>query len=181
MKEWDITVIWFGDLDIFEECAKRLNKNYNHPISGINSMLNALDNSKLFTKGNMKTSNKNYRTFTIKKLGGICMQIATYQVYFFSTDKNLQVVSYTVTEKNKTFKTLYEPFRSFKKAEENKIRLLHSPDRFQVFTTDKKIVKELSTEILKKNIERINKQINKLTEEKTNNIHNVLDFICKPL
>jgi len=70
MKQNNITLIWYGDIDIIEKCAKQSGVLKKHPQNTINTILNALDKSSLFTKSYI-TSDFNgyirkYRAFSIK-------------------------------------------------------------------------------------------------------------------
>lgn len=42
--------VWYGNISIIEECAKRSNLSNRHPMKLITDILNALDRSKLFQK-----------------------------------------------------------------------------------------------------------------------------------
>ena len=61
--------IWYGDIQIIEECAAECGIIQEHPCKTINVVLNALDKSPLFTKSYIFTdingSRRKYRCFKI--------------------------------------------------------------------------------------------------------------------
>ena len=63
--------IWFGDIDIIEQCAKACGIVKDHPQKTIISVLNALEKSSKFKKGYIKADiggvTHKYRCFTIVK------------------------------------------------------------------------------------------------------------------
>lgn len=64
------TCVWFGDLSLLEECAKRANINTSHPQKTIQKILNALDRSPLFIKSyiisDLSGRKRKYRCFSLK-------------------------------------------------------------------------------------------------------------------
>ena len=50
MKQHNRTTIWYGDLDLIEECAKKSHIPHKHPQNLIQQILNALDRSPNFSK-----------------------------------------------------------------------------------------------------------------------------------
>ena len=64
------TCVWFGDLFLLEECAKRVDINTRHPQKTIQKILNALDKSPLFVKSyitsDLSGRKRKYRCFTLK-------------------------------------------------------------------------------------------------------------------
>ena len=50
MEQNERTTIWYGDIQLIEECAKECGILRSHPQKTINTVLNALDKSPLFTK-----------------------------------------------------------------------------------------------------------------------------------
>lgn len=62
--------VWFGDLPLIEECAKKAKISTNHPLKTIQKILNALDKSPLFTKtyiiSDLSGHKRKYRCFTLK-------------------------------------------------------------------------------------------------------------------
>lgn len=70
MKQHNRTNIWYGDIDLIEECALRSHIPLKHPQKTIQRILNALDNSQYFTKGyifsDISGKNRKYRCFRLK-------------------------------------------------------------------------------------------------------------------
>lgn len=66
------TSIWYGDIDIIEECANLCNVKKSHPQKTITCVLNALDQSSKFKKGyihaDFNGTTRKYRCFTIINL-----------------------------------------------------------------------------------------------------------------
>ena len=66
-------MVWYGDLDLIEECAKLSGVTKSHPQNTIQYVLNALDKSNLFIKGyiyaDFNGRNKRYRSFKLKTEG----------------------------------------------------------------------------------------------------------------
>ena len=62
--------VWYGDTHIIEECALRSRITTKHPLRMIQSVLNALDRSKLFEKkyitADISGKSRHYRCFVIK-------------------------------------------------------------------------------------------------------------------
>lgn len=50
MKQHNRTTVWYGDLDLIEECAKKSHIPHKHPQNLIQQVLNALDRSPDFSK-----------------------------------------------------------------------------------------------------------------------------------
>lgn len=50
MKQHNRTYIWYGDIDLIEECAKKSHIPPLHPQKRIQHILNALDKSQYFYK-----------------------------------------------------------------------------------------------------------------------------------
>ena len=50
LKKHHRNIIWYGDIDLIEECALLSNMEIKHPQKTINNILNALDRSELFFK-----------------------------------------------------------------------------------------------------------------------------------
>lgn len=69
MKQKHISYIWYGDIALIEECAKKTGVMKKHPKDTIITILNALDSSPLFTKSYIKVdingANRRYRCFKI--------------------------------------------------------------------------------------------------------------------
>ena len=63
--------IWYGDIQIIEECAEECGIIQSHPQKTINAVLNALDKSPLFIKSyifsDINGSKRKYRCFKIAK------------------------------------------------------------------------------------------------------------------
>lgn len=62
--------VWYGNMSIIEECAKRSNLSNRHPMKLITDILNALDRSKLFQKvisWLIFRKKRKYRCFTLSK------------------------------------------------------------------------------------------------------------------
>lgn len=63
--------VWYGDIDIINECAKRSNLSNRHPIKLITDVLNALDRSALFEKSYIQADfsgrKRKYRCFTLSE------------------------------------------------------------------------------------------------------------------
>ena len=70
MKQHNRTNIWYGDIDLIEECAKKSHIPPKHPQQTIQHILNALDKSQYFSKGyiysDISGKNRKYRCFKIK-------------------------------------------------------------------------------------------------------------------
>ena len=62
--------IWYGDIDLIEECAEKSHITHEHPQKKIQHILNALDNSQYFSKGyiysDINGKRRKYRCFTLK-------------------------------------------------------------------------------------------------------------------
>lgn len=69
MKQKNLSCVWYGDLDIIEECAKKSGVIKQHPKNTIQTVLNALDKSCFFRKGYIIADfdgiQRKYRSFTI--------------------------------------------------------------------------------------------------------------------
>ena len=63
--------VWYGDIDIIEECAIASGVLKKHPKDTIQCILNALDKSPLFIKGYITSDisgiNRTYRCFSLKE------------------------------------------------------------------------------------------------------------------
>lgn len=61
--------VWYGDITIIEECAKKSNLSNRHPMKLITDVLNALDKSNLFQKSYIQADfsgrKRTYRCFTL--------------------------------------------------------------------------------------------------------------------
>lgn len=70
MKQHNRTNVWYGDIDLIEECAIQSNIPSKHPQKRIQHILNALDNSRYFSKGyitsDISGKNRRYRCFILK-------------------------------------------------------------------------------------------------------------------
>ncbi len=70
MIEQEFEIVWYGNLDIIEECARRSNIISKHPKLTIVRVLNGLEKSDLFIKGYIKADfdgrNRRYRSFKLK-------------------------------------------------------------------------------------------------------------------
>lgn len=66
----NLTSVWYGDILLIEECAKKSMINTKHPTKTIQRILNALDNSTLFEKSYITADfsgrKRRYRCFTLK-------------------------------------------------------------------------------------------------------------------
>lgn len=64
------TSVWYGDISLLEECAKKSNIITTHPQKTIQRILNALENSTLFEKGyiiaDISGTKRKYRCFSLK-------------------------------------------------------------------------------------------------------------------
>ena len=62
--------IWYGDLELIEECALLTNTKKSHPQNTIRSILNGLDRSKIFEKtyicADFNGYRRKYRCFILK-------------------------------------------------------------------------------------------------------------------
>lgn len=69
MKESKLTIVWYGDINLIDECARISNINCTHPKERIQRVLNALDKSTFFTKGYITADfsgiKRKYRTFKL--------------------------------------------------------------------------------------------------------------------
>lgn len=69
MKQNNISYVWYGDINLIEECAEKSGVTKRHPKNTIQAVLNALDNSPLFKKGyitaDFSGSKRKYRSFSI--------------------------------------------------------------------------------------------------------------------
>lgn len=63
--------IWYGDIQIIEECAEECGIKTSHPLKTITTVLNALDRSPLFSKSyifsDINGVKRKYRCFSIKE------------------------------------------------------------------------------------------------------------------
>lgn len=70
MKQHNRTNIWYGDIELIEECAEKSHIPLKHPKKRIQHILNALENSQYFSKGyifsDISGQNRKYRCFTLK-------------------------------------------------------------------------------------------------------------------
>lgn len=70
MKQHGRTNIWYGDIDLIEECAIQSKIPSMHPQKRIQHILNALENSRYFSKGyitsDISGKKRTYRCFTLK-------------------------------------------------------------------------------------------------------------------
>lgn len=61
--------VWYGDIDIIEECAIKCNIKKSHPTKTISYILNALERSNKFKKSYIQADfngyKRKYRCFTI--------------------------------------------------------------------------------------------------------------------
>ena len=68
--EHNRTCVWYGDIHLIEECAKKSNIIKRHPQLTIQTVLNALDSSPLFEKGyiycDISGKVRKYRCFSVK-------------------------------------------------------------------------------------------------------------------
>lgn len=64
--------VWYGDVDIIEECAKMSGVKMSHPKRNIRIILNGLENSSLFNKSyitsDISGTKRRYRCFILKKM-----------------------------------------------------------------------------------------------------------------
>lgn len=69
LVELDRNCIWYGDIQIIENCAAECGVKASHPRKTIIAVLNALDNSPLFSKSyiiaDINGSKRRYRCFSI--------------------------------------------------------------------------------------------------------------------
>lgn len=70
MKQSGRTNIWYGDIDLIEACAKQSKIPSMHPQKRIQHILNALENSRYFSKSyiisDINGKKRKYRCFTLK-------------------------------------------------------------------------------------------------------------------
>lgn len=70
MKYYNRTYIWYGDIELIEECAKKSHILPKHPQKMIQHILNALDDTRYFSKGyiysDINGKNRKYRCFKLK-------------------------------------------------------------------------------------------------------------------
>ena len=70
MIETDKKYIWYGDLNLIEQCAQKCQFSDIHPKKKIQRILNALEHSDLFQKkylySDITGQNRKYRCFKIK-------------------------------------------------------------------------------------------------------------------
>lgn len=76
--------VWYGDISLLEECAKKSMISSNHPQKTIQRILNSLDNSTLFKKSyiiaDISGKKRKYRCFTLKdsySTSSSCKNIST--------------------------------------------------------------------------------------------------------
>lgn len=66
--------VWYGDVDIIEECAKMSGVKLSHPKRNIRIILNGLENSASFKKSYIVSDisgiNRKYRCFTLNEMTG---------------------------------------------------------------------------------------------------------------
>lgn len=70
LKQHQRINVWYGDIELIEECAKLSGVKKKHPKDTIQSILNALDKSSLFHKGyiisDVNGNSRKYRCFSVK-------------------------------------------------------------------------------------------------------------------
>lgn len=67
MLEQSLNVVWYGDIELIHECAKRSQMQGNqHPLHINNRVLSALDKSHLFIKGYIKHMGRPARSFKLR-------------------------------------------------------------------------------------------------------------------
>ena len=70
MKQHNRNNIWYGDIDLIEECARKSHIPPLHPQKRIQYILNALDKSQHFSKGyifsDINGKTRKYRCFKLK-------------------------------------------------------------------------------------------------------------------
>jgi hypothetical protein len=70
MKQHNRTHIWYGDIDLIEECAKKSHISPLHPQKRIQHILNTLDKSQYFSKeyifADISGKKRKYRCFKLK-------------------------------------------------------------------------------------------------------------------
>lgn len=70
MKQYNRSIIWYGDINLIEECAKKSDIPPKHPQQTIQHILNALDKSPYFSKGyifsDISGKRRKYRCFKLK-------------------------------------------------------------------------------------------------------------------
>lgn len=70
MKQYNRSIIWYGDINLIEECAKKCDIPPKHPQQTIQHILNALDKSPYFSKGyifsDISGKRRKYRCFKLK-------------------------------------------------------------------------------------------------------------------
>lgn len=63
--------VWYGDIDIIEECAKISGIKVQHPKKNIERILNGLENSPFFKKSYIESdfsgAKRKYRCFTLRE------------------------------------------------------------------------------------------------------------------
>lgn len=66
--------VWYGDIELIEECARLSGVEIQHPPKTIKYILNNLDRSTCFTKGyiiaDVGGSKRRYRCFKLKETAG---------------------------------------------------------------------------------------------------------------
>ncbi len=71
MKQRGVSLIWYGDIEIIEECAKKSGVLKKHPKNTIQTILNSLDKSPIFKKSYITADfdgkKRKYRAFSINK------------------------------------------------------------------------------------------------------------------
>lgn len=70
MKKHNRTTVWYGDLELIEECARLSGLTSRHPKATIKSVLDALDKNRNFKKTYMYEDfsgvRRKYRCFTLE-------------------------------------------------------------------------------------------------------------------
>lgn len=70
MKLHNRTTIWYGDIDLIEECAAKSNIHVKHPKIKIQYVLNALDKSNFFSKSyiisDINGQKRKYRCYKLR-------------------------------------------------------------------------------------------------------------------
>ncbi len=71
MESEGISCVWYGDVKLIEKCAKKSGVLKKHPKDTIQTILNALDKSKLFKKGyitaDFNGKRRKYRAYSINE------------------------------------------------------------------------------------------------------------------
>lgn len=70
LREYNLSIVWYGELEVIHECWKRKNlgKKQPHPLRVIQSVLNGLGRSSLFSRKNVLMEGHLVRFYKVKTI-----------------------------------------------------------------------------------------------------------------